>query len=126
MKLKQVIVLRKDLNMRKGKMVAQGAHACVSVALNIAYRAGFTETDPEVKEFARWLLEGATKICVSVDSEEELRRIYKEAQDAGIITSYIVDKGTTEFHGEATPTAVAIGPADAEKIDKITGKLKLL
>ena len=31
MNVKQVIVLRKDLNMRKGKMVAQGAHASMKV-----------------------------------------------------------------------------------------------
>ena len=32
--IKQVIVMRRDLNMRKGKMVAQGAHASMAVLLN--------------------------------------------------------------------------------------------
>lgn len=27
--LKQIIVMRNDLNMRKGKMIAQGAHASI-------------------------------------------------------------------------------------------------
>lgn len=112
--MKQVIVLRKDLNMRKGKMVAQGSHASLGAYL---------VTDG--KERKQWLDNGQTKICVSVDSEEELLKIYKEAQDAKLPSVLIRDAGHTEFK-EPTLTAVGIGPCDDEEVNKITGKLKLL
>ena len=70
-KLKQVIVLRKDLNMRKGKMVAQGAHASMAAILT---NAGTIKKQADVKE---WLGGSFAKICVSVDSEEELTQIYE-------------------------------------------------
>jgi len=125
--VKQVIVLRKDLNMRKGKMVAQGAHASMAVLLN---RGEMSDSEhfsiylnEDIKE---WLTGRFTKICVSVDSEEKLRSVHKEAIDAGLPCSLIQDAGFTEFGGVPTYTAVAIGPGVSEEIDKITGDLKLL
>lgn len=116
-KLKQVIVVRKDLNMRKGKMIAQSCHASVNVVVKHL-------THKDVKS---WMDNGLhTKICVSVDSEQELLDVYNSAQNAGIISSLITDSGLTEFHGVPTKTCVAIGPADSDKIDLITGHLKLL
>jgi len=129
--IKQVIVLRKDLNMRKGKMVAQGAHASMKVFFDRMFNGGdmvgrnkmvFTQT-PEDKE---WMDGKFTKICVSVDSEEELLSVHQKACDAGINCAIIKDAGLTEFDGVETYTAVAIGPASSEKIDPITGDLKLL
>jgi len=113
---KQIIILRKDLNMRKGKMIAQGAHASVKAVIENLNR-------PECKE---WLKGKFTKIAVSVESEKELFEIYNEAKSQGMITSLILDSGLTEFGGNATYTAVAIGPDESCKIDEITGKLKLL
>lgn len=112
--MKQVIVLRKDLNMRKGKMVAQGSHACLYAYL---------ET-PEAQRVA-WFGQQQTKICVGVDSEAELVEVYNQAKAAGLPCVLIRDAGLTEFK-EPTLTAVGIGPADNDKIDKITGKKKLL
>ena len=114
--LKQVIVLRKDLGMRKGKMCSQAAHASVRVVTN-------NMKDPNVNE---WLRGISTKITVSVDSEEQLHEIYKNALMNNIICTLITDAGKTEFHGVATDTAVAIGPAPAKDVDKITKELKLL
>jgi PTH2 family peptidyl-tRNA hydrolase len=114
--MKQIIILRKDLNMRKGKMVAQGAHASLSVVLN-------NLEHPNVKE---WLSQAFTKVCLYVNSEEELQEVYKNAKDAGLLAELIVDNGLTEFHGVKTPTAVAIGPEPPEKLNPITGDLKLL
>lgn len=95
-------------------MVAQGSHASLGAYLNA--------DDATRKE---WLLNGQTKICVSVDSLGELFEILVKARNAGIPYSLILDAGHTEFK-EPTHTAIAIGPADALEIDKITGELKLL
>lgn len=113
--MKQVIVIRKDLNMRKGKMVAQGCHASLSVVMN----------NKITLELSTWLKEGQKKICVYVNSEEELFSIYEQAKKVGIPCALIQDAGLTEFKGP-TYTAVGIGPYYEADIDKITGELKLL
>lgn len=113
---KQVIVMRKDLNMRKGKMIAQGAHASGKVLLDSA-------VDDAMKS---WLENGVTKICVYVNSEQELRDIFKQARQAKLPSALITDSGHTEFRGIPTVTCCAIGPAWSEDVDKITGELPLL
>jgi PTH2 family peptidyl-tRNA hydrolase len=123
--IKQVIVVRTDLNMRKGKMVAQGAHASLGVFVQDVVHDSDSVIDlsPSVLE---WLRTGQTKICVGVYSEEGLM-FCKERAEALHLPHYLVlDEGRTEFNGVATYTALAIGPADTETIDKITGHLKLL
>lgn len=117
---KQVIVVRKDLGMRKGKMIGQGCHASLSI-----FKPYLLNNEPLPQLFAEWLNEHQTKIVVSVDSEEELMEIYSKANELSIPKVLIKDLAKTEFK-EPTFTAVAIGPDYAEKIDKITGHLKLL
>jgi len=126
METKQVIILRKDLNMRKGKMVAQGAHASVKVITDrIKLQLhGIHEFYPTA-QIEKWLKGSFTKICVGVDSKDELLEIYQKAKEAGILCSLILDAGKTEFN-EPTYTAVALGPDYTSKIDKLTGHLKLL
>lgn len=120
---KQVIVMRKDLGMRKGKMVAQGAHASLGAVLYIQNGdTGFGWRGP----LSSWLEGSFTKICVSVNSEAELMDVFHAANDAGLPVKLITDAGHTEFHGVPTKTCLAIGPSWAEDIDKITGKLTLL
>lgn len=131
MKTKQAIILRKDLNMRKGKMVAQGAHASMAVLLNKGHPFEWERGEPQhcinlTKEMEDWIYGKFTKICLSVNSEEELLAIHKQAEDAGLICSLIQDAGLTEFDGVPTYTAVAIGPEQCEDVDKITSELKLL
>lgn len=121
---KQVIVVRNDLGMRKGKMVAQGAHASMAAILNLLKtNPKALQNDPRV---VPWVEGAFTKVCVRVDSEEELIAVYEAAKNAGIITALITDAGKTEFHGVPTKTTVAVGPDEEEKINKITGSLKLL
>lgn len=122
---RQIIVLRKDLNMRKGKMVAQGAHASMAALLNIAKQTDEGFVIPNDPRIMPWLTGKFKKITVSVNSEEELFAIEKQAKEAGIITSLILDSGLTEFK-EPTYTAVAIGPDLTSKISPITGNLPLL
>jgi peptidyl-tRNA hydrolase, PTH2 family len=123
---KQVIVLRKDLNMRKGKMVAQGAHASMAAILMLAVREGDRLVIPLDERIEPWLLGRFTKICVSVNSEAELLAIHEKSLAAGVLTSLILDSGVTEFGGVPTNTAVAVGPDQVSKVDAITGGLPLL
>lgn len=114
--MKQIIVIRKDLNMRKGKMIAQGAHASLAATLqNLDH--------PNVK---KWLSGSFTKIAVGVDSETELMNIYEKALNANLIAAIITDAGRTEFNGVPTKTCIAVGPATSEQLEPITGHLKLL
>jgi PTH2 family peptidyl-tRNA hydrolase len=123
---KQVIVIRKDLNMRKGKMVAQGAHASMAAILNLARRAGSDLIIPLDARIEPWLTGRFTKICVSVNSEAELLAIHDKAAASGLVTSLILDAGLTEFGGVPTHTAVAVGPDTAANVDLVTGTLPLL
>ena len=121
---KQVIVMRKDLGMRKGKMIAQGSHASLGAVLLFSKTNSFSKSILEAYE--KWIDGTFSKICVSVDSEQELMEIYVEACKAKLPVRLITDAGKTEFHGVPTRTCLAIGPAYSEDIDKVTGKLKLL
>lgn len=120
--MKMVIVVRKDLNMRKGKMIAQGAHAATEQVLK--HCVGPEESRQLIQSW--WLDHGQRKIVVGVDSEDELIAVKEKALSLGIGTTLITDAGATEFHGVPTRTAVAIGPAEDDKIDQVTGKLRLL
>lgn len=136
MKSKQVIILRKDLNMRKGKMVAQGAHASMKVLLDLMKSEISSDYSdnlevrtldlPNESALKNWLNGIFTKVCVSVDSEEELVGIYELAKELSIPCSMIIDAGLTEFGGVPTKTAVAIGPDWEDRINELTRHLKLL
>jgi peptidyl-tRNA hydrolase, PTH2 family len=123
---KQVIVLRKDLNMRKGKMIAQGAHASMRAILGLGHQEGASFVIPLDERLAPWLLGRFKKICVSVNSEAELLALHEKARAAGLITSLIQDAGLTEFGGVPTYTSVAVGPDRSDRVDAITGELPLL
>ncbi len=114
---KQVIAVRTDLGMGRGKMAVQAAHAAVTAAF-IAYRE-------KKRWFDAWWSSGQKKIAVRVRGLEELLRIYREAVDAGLPAALIRDAGLTQLP-PGTATAVAIGPAPADRVDRITGGLKLL
>lgn len=129
--LKQVIVMRTDLNMRKGKMVAQGAHVSMMfITKNFESHCAVDDCpqlvfqpEPQAKQ---WLEGSFTKICVGIDSLEGLQDIFRKARMDALEVHVCEDNGTTEFHGEKTATCLAIGPDESEKIDKITGHLKLI
>jgi PTH2 family peptidyl-tRNA hydrolase len=135
--IKQVLCVRKDLNMRKGKIAAQCAHASMKVFLDqgIMMRGpgprGLESLHghlhvPLTSEMREWLEGLFTKVCISVDSEQELIDVYTKAKEANLPCALVTDAGLTEFNGIPTNTVVAIGPALSEEIDKITGSLKLL
>ena len=117
--MKQVLVIRKDLKMRTGKIAAQAAHASMAAILDSGKLS-------DRLEVSQWLANSFTKICVYVNSEEELINVYESAMSLDIPCSMITDNGRTEFHGVPTRTAVAVGPAEIGKINQITGNLPLL
>jgi peptidyl-tRNA hydrolase, PTH2 family len=123
---KQVIVLRKDLNMRKGKMIAQGAHASMRAILALGRLEDGNWVIPLDERLEPWLLGRFKKVCVSVNSEAQLLDLHAQATAAGLISALIQDAGLTEFGGVPTYTAVAVGPDRADRVDAITGALPLL
>jgi PTH2 family peptidyl-tRNA hydrolase len=125
---KQVIVMRKDLGMRKGKMIAQGAHASLKVLTDrrVASTSAETFAIELTPAMAAWLGGRFTKVCVSVDSEAALDAVVARARAANVPVALIVDAGKTEFHGVPTKTCCAVGPAWADEVDAITGELPLL
>lgn len=130
-RVKQVLIIRKDLNMRKGKLAAQAAHASMAIFFNLMRQNELSRPQEgvfhlEVKNqyMLDWMNGHFTKICVYVNSEAELLEIHQKAVDAGLPAVLIKDSGFTEFK-EPTYTAVGIGPDDPEAMDKITGHLPL-
>lgn len=127
MDYKQIILMRTDLNMRKGKMVAQGAHASMAAILNLATKDKDDNLCiPNDPRLMPWLTGKFKKICLKVNSESELLYFYNLALEKGLICSLILDSGLTEFNNIPTYTSVAIGPDTAEKIDALTKELALL
>lgn len=127
-KIKQVILIRRDLKMRRGKEIAQGSHASLEFLVsgireNLGGRSLVSiELSPTEKS---WISEGMGKVCLQVSSEEELLECHYNALQSGIKSYLIRDSGRTEFGGIPTLTACAIGPDDSDKIDAVTGELKL-
>ena len=133
--------MRKDLNMRKGKMIAQGSHASMAFLtqkMNLQKTMGYgihhLETrylsqaydEKQAIEITSWLTSSFRKICVYVNSEEELAAVHQKALDSGLISHMIEDNGATEFNGVKTKTCCAIGPASDHKFKNITDHLPLL
>ena len=114
MNLKQVIVMRKDLDIGKGKIAAMAAHAAVGSAMLV-----------DAETLKKWSGEGAMKIVVRVNDLKEFESIHKKIKSAKLPHFLVRDAGKTQLK-RGTITALGIGPADAKRVDKVTGKLKLL
>ena len=116
-KFKQVIAVRTDLGMSKGKLAVQVAHGAVSASERVRV------TQQHV--WKAWFTEGQKKVVVKVASEEALLDLRRIAVDLGLPFALIRDAGMTELP-PGTTTVIAVGPGPAEKIDRLTGELKLL
>ncbi len=112
--IKQVIIVRDDLKLSRGKLAVQVAHASI---------IGYEKADKEIVE--AWKMQGQKKIVLRVKSLEELMEIKEKAEKLGLPTGIVIDAGLTEIP-PGTVTAVVIGPDYAKKIDRVTGSLPLL
>jgi len=125
--VKQVIVIRRDLKMRRGKEIAQGAHASGMFLVHAvtATLSGDAE-GAALDEVARvWLTTSLRKVTLQAHSEEQLVALHEAAEGRGLRSHIIRDSGRTEFGGVPTLTALAIGPDLAAAIDEVTGDLTI-
>jgi PTH2 family peptidyl-tRNA hydrolase len=111
---KQVILVRNDLKMPKGKLAVQVAHASVDATFN-------SDRDMVLK----WQLEGMKKVALKVESMEEILKYKRLAESYKLKTALIKDAGKT-FLNPGTITCLAIGPDKEDKIDLITKDLKMV
>lgn len=111
---KQVIVVRQDLKLPKGKLAAQAAHASVECVLHSTRR-----------KVMGWRRQGMKKVVLKAKDLSELEEHYACARGAGLVAALITDAGKTAV-AAGTVTCLGIGPDRAELIDEITGKLKML
>ena len=114
---KQVLVIRSDLKMSRGKLAVQTAHAAVSSAEEARKHSPTS--------WRKWLWEGQKKVAVKVASEADLISLREKANRAGLPTYLVRDRGLTELP-PGTVTALGIGPAPTKDVDKITSALQLL
>lgn len=114
MSFKQAILVRKDLDLPKGKLAAQVAHAAVECVLRA-----------DKKNVKEWREEGMPKVVLKVASLKELQKFNQDAKDMGFTTALITDAGRTVVE-PGTVTCLGIGPEDEENLDKLIHALKLL
>ncbi len=114
MEYKQVILVRQDLKLSKGKLAAQASHASVEAVLK-----------SHKDDTAKWRSQGMKKSVLKVKDEKEVLKYKQKAEDAGLVTALITDAGRTHLE-PGTITCLGIGPDKAEKIDPVTGQLKLV
>jgi len=112
--MKQLIVIRTDLKMPLGKACTQSAHASVDAVLKSSSN-----------KVEKWKNDGAKKVVVKVDSQKELFDLQRKAKSLKLVAAIIRDAGKT-FFKRPTVTCLGIGPDDDEKIDQVTGNLKML
>ena len=111
---KQIIVIRSDLKMSRGKLASQVGHAAVDAAHN-----------SERKIISAWRETGQKKVVLKAKNEQELLALKEKCEKLKLQCSLIKDAGRTELH-PGTITALGIGPDEEDKINKVTGSLPLL
>ena len=112
--LKQIIVVRKDLEMDYGKFGAQVSHASIS-----AYK----QTEKIIAE--EWFSGEQTKVILSIKSEQALLTLYEKVKGEGLPCSLIQDAGYTVFNGVKTNTCLGIGPVLPREVEHLTKRLRL-
>ncbi len=114
---KMVIAVRKDLDLGKGKIAVQVAHAAVTLALHAKKY--------ERADFKRWIKGGQKKVVIKIASLEELFSLKEKLESSGFYVCQISDAGYTQVPPN-TVTCIGVGPADSEKLDPITSSYPLL
>lgn len=113
---KMVLLVRRDLEMGKGKTGAQCAHAAVGL-----YKSLRRSKDERLKE---WEAVGATKVALRVSDERELLAVAEAARRAGLPHHVVVDAGRTQVAAGSRTVLSVLGRGS--EVDKLTGRLKLL
>ncbi|ELZ91895.1 peptidyl-tRNA hydrolase [Haloferax mucosum ATCC BAA-1512] len=111
--MKQAIVARADIGMGQGKLAAQVAHASLSA---------YEDTDTQTRK--RWKGEGQKKVVLKANGESTLFELAEKADRAGLPNAIIRDAGHTQLD-PGTVTALAVGPAEDDLVDRVTGDLSL-
>jgi len=114
MKYKQVILVREDLKLPRGKTSSQVAHASVDCVL---------KSDKKIVE--AWKEQGGKKIVLKVADEKELFKLMSMLENESIKVALIKDAGHTVVE-PGTITCLGVGPDSEERIDRVTGKLKMV
>lgn len=114
MEYKQCLIIRSDLRLSPGKAAVQLAHAAVTA---------YERSSSSMK--SRWFSEGQRKVALKIPTLKDLYELKSVAEARGLVTALIVDAGLTEVP-PGTVTALGIGPAKEEELDKVTSDLKLL
>ncbi len=112
--MKQVIIVNESLNLPRGKLAAQVAHASVASLLS-----------SDIEQQKKWFGVGMPKVVLSGSDEQEVTELYQKAVEAKLPAHLIKDAGKTVV-ASGTITCAGIGPASKEEIDKITEHLKLI
>ena len=109
--------MRTDLKMGRGKIAAQVAHAAVSAS----------DETRKLKSIwhKQWIEQGQKKIIVRTSSLAILYMKEAQARNLGISTKLIRDRGLTQLP-PGTVTALGLGPAPDNELDRITSDMKLL
>ncbi len=115
MTFKMVLMIRGDIKMSKGKVLAQISHAMVSATVK-----AYTSTNI----FYKWQADGEKIVILKVPNEKTLDTIINIAGKKGVPSGLIIDAGLTEV-SPGTTTVGFVGPDYDNKIDKLTGQLKL-
>lgn len=114
MELVQYIIVNTSLNMTKGKIAAQVAHASVSALDKV-----------DEKIIKNWKNNGMKKIVLKIPSTKELVEKFQEAKNASLPSALITDAGRTQIEA-GSKTCFACGPIDEEIGEKYFSELKLL
>lgn len=111
---KCVLLVRKDLHMSKGKIIAQCGHGIVYSVCNS------TQSKLDL-----WKTSGEKIVTLGVPDEKTLLYIYGKALKKKLVTNIISDAGHTEVK-TGTNTVCVIGPDNENRLNKIIKDLKLL
>jgi peptidyl-tRNA hydrolase, PTH2 family len=115
MAAKLAVVVRADLDMGRGKIAAQVAHAAVAAVLGELDGAGL----------APWLRDGQPTVVLKVTTAEQLQDVVRQGRAAGLPVEVVNDAGRTQVT-PGTATCCALGPAESHRIDAVTAGLPLL
>lgn len=133
---KQIIIVRKDLDMSPGKLAAQVSHG--SMAFLSCFIRNNTDLDGHVDGyidkniFHNWINESFTKCVLKAKNRNQLLKAKTMAEDLGMVEDkdfwLIKDNCRTELEPEEdgrTLTCIGFRPMNSEIIDKIGKKYQL-